>query len=345
MCAVLGFGAVVLALFVFVAVDEKVSTSGFVVAQEEYDLYAPEDGLIQEIRAHDGADVRKDDAILLLDSQQQENWKSQIEAEIKEAQAALQLKQAQCEKIAKLPLPKEFWHTRNEFAEAKQKAAYAEVELRRYRQLLDEKLTSQSDFETRQLACEIAQNELTRASERVDILDRGLEDSIKKEALADLNSAVARLERLQTDMRVCREQLERRIIRAPADGKVTLIIKRHVGERVSKGEDLVHLSAGEACRAKLVVGETHLNRIHSGQRVRLRSNVFEFMRYGYVEAHVEEVALEPYVRQSGEPVREGAYRVMARIDRTPVPLALGSTLEGHIILRHVPIWRLLLPEL
>ena len=70
-------------------------------------------------------------------------------------------------------------------------------------------------------------------------------------------------------------------------------------------------------------------------RVRLRSGAFDTLRYGYVEARVEEVALEPQAA--------GRYLVKVRVEKTPVPLTLGSTVEGDIILRRSPIWRLLFP--
>ncbi|MCC7519277.1 MAG: HlyD family efflux transporter periplasmic adaptor subunit [Verrucomicrobiae bacterium] len=342
--AVLGFGLVLVGLIAFVPVDEKVNAGGIVMAEEERFLYAPEDGILQEVKAYEGTRVAKGDLILLLDAQQQQNWKSQIEAEIKEAQAALDLKKVQLEKVNKLPLQKEFWHSRSDLAEAQQKAMHAEAELRRYTQLLGEKLTSQSEYEARKLASDMAQSELAKAKENVALLDRGLEETARKEALADLNAAAARLDRLSVDLKVCEEQIERREIRAPMDGVVTLVIKRRPGERVVRGDDLAHVSGGEPMRVKLFVGENQVHRIRIGQHVKMRSNVFEFTRFGYIHGTVKEVALEAYPRQTGEPVKEGSYLVVVHVEETPARLVLGSTVEAGIILRRVPIWKLLLPE-
>lgn len=342
--AVLGFGVVLTVLIALVPVDEKVNAHGIVVAEEERFLYAPEDGILLEVKAYEGTRVRQGDLILLLDTQQQENWKTQIAAEIKEAQAALDLKKVQLEKVNKLPLQKEFWHSRSDLAEAQQKALHAEAELRRYTQLLEEKLTSQSEYETRKLAHEVALSELSRAKENVALLDRGLEETARKEALADLNAAAARLDRLSVDLKVCEEQIARRQIRAPIDGVVTLLIKRRPGERVARGDDLAHVSGGDPTRVKLFVGENQVHRLRVGQRVRMRSNVFELMRFGYIHAKVTEVAMEAYPRQPGEPVKEGSFLVVAHVEETPARLVLGSTVEASIILRRVPIWKLLLPE-
>ena len=342
--AVLGFGIILIVLIGVVPVDERVSANGIIVSEEERYLYAPEDGILQEVKAYEGTRVKMEDPILLLDTQQQENWRIQIEAEIKESQAALDLKKVQLEKVNKMPLQKEFWHSRSELAQAQQQTLHAETELRRYTQLLEEKLTSQSEYDTRKLAYDMAQAELAKAKENVAMLDRGLEETAKKEALADLNAAGARLDRLTVDLRVCREQIERRQIRAPIDGMVTLVIKRRPGERVNRGDDLAHVSGGEPKRVKIFVGENQVHRIRIGQHVRMRSNVFEFMRFGYIHGTVTEVAMEAYPRQPGEPMKEGSYLVVAHVQETPARLVLGSTVEASIILRRVPVWKLLLPE-
>ncbi len=342
--SVLGFGIILVALIGFVPVDEKVTASGIIVSEEEHYLYAPEDGILQEVKAYEGTRVKKGDPILLLDTQQQENWKAQIGAEIKEAQAALELKKVQLEKVNKLPLQKEFWHARSELAQAQQQALHAENELRRYTQLLEEKLTSQSEYDTRKLAHDMAQAELAKAKENVAMLDRGLEETAKKEALADLNAAGARLDRLTVDLKVCMEQIIRRQVCAPMDGMVTLVIKRRPGERVNRGDDLAHISGGEPKRVKIFVGENQMHRIRVGQHVRMRSNVFEFMRFGYIHGTITEAAMEAYPRQPGEPVKEGSYLVVAHVEETPSRLVLGSTVEAYIILRRVPVWKLLLPE-
>ncbi len=341
--AVFGTGFVAVALLAFLPMDEKVPAVGVVLAEKDQYLYASDEGLIDSIQAFDGATVRRDDVILTLDSSNQTNWKSQLDAELKEANAALQLKQAQLEKIAKLPLPKEFWHARSELSEAGEKTRYAALELDRYQQLLDAKLASQSDYDARKLANDMALSELAKVRERVAILDKGLEETIKKEALAEFNTATARLERLKTDIQVCQDQVDRRKIKAPMDGRVTFLAKHRAGERVQKGEELVHLSSGEANRAQLLVGESQVYRIKPGQVVRMKSNMFEMMRFGYIEAHVDEVSLEPNSRAPADNGSEGRYRVMVKIDSSPVPLALGSSLEARIILRRVSLWRMLLP--
>lgn len=345
LAAFVGFTIAAASLVLWVPIDDKLPATGVVLAEQELYVYAPDDGIVQEIQAREGAEVKAGDLILTLDSREQENRKIQLEAELKEATAQLQLKQAQLEKVSKLPLPKEFWHARSELAEAEERARHAALEMERYEQLLNQKVASESEVSERKMKYTLAQSEIEKAKAQVEVLDQGLEATILKEALAELNSSTAHVEKLKTDIWVCDSQITRRQVRASIDGKVTLLTKRRIGEAVVKGEELAHVSRGEANRGKLFVHETQVHRIRKGQRVRMKSSVFDSLRYGYIEGHVEEVALEPSTSKSDDAVQQKTYRVMTRIDQTPVPLVLGSSLDAKIILRRKPIWKLLLPVL
>jgi len=327
------------AVLTLVPVDESVRATGTVVAEEEAYLYAPDDAVIEKVHAPEGTDVKTGDIVLTLDKHDLQNRSDQIVAELKESEAQAEFKKNALERITKLPLPKEFWHAQTELASAEQKARHAAAERERYQGLFKSGLTSETELSARKLADQLAQADLTNARDKVRVVQAGLEESITKEALADLKSGLARVERLKIDLAVCERDIDRRSLRAPVDGKVTLLLKRRTGERVAQGEELVHLSQGAATRARLSVGEPQIHRIHVGQQVQMKTPVFSPIRHGYIRGQVEEVALEPYPRQSGE----ASYRVNVRIAETPMPLVLGATLDAEIILRRVPIWRMLLP--
>ncbi len=337
------FVLVGIGVMTLVPVDEKVRATGTVVAEDELYLYAPAVGVIQEIRACEGADVKTNEVILVLDTEDLQNQHDQLLAELKEADAQAQLKRSQMEHIAKLPLPKEFWYAQTQLAAAEQKARYTAEEHARYQQLFNSKLTSESELAARQLADQLAQADLANARANVHVINTGLEQSITTEALADLNSALAHVEKLKIDLAVCEREIARRRVRSPSDGKVTLLLKRRVGERVEKGEELVHVARGAARRARLFVGEPEIHRVHVGQEVRLSTPAFNSLRYGYIDGHIVERALEADPRPTDNPDQEARYLIKVQIDHTPIPLVLGASLNAEIILRRVPIWRLFLP--
>ena len=137
----------------------------------------------------------------------------------------------------------------------------------------------------------------------------------------------------------CLAAIERCVIRAPADGIVTLLSKRRPGVKVTRGEDLAHLAHGAPVRVDIYCGENQYHRVRPGQRVLMRSNSFDALRHGYIEGTVQRVGIEPEIREDGEP----RFHVVALIEHAPQPLVLGSTVEARIIIRRTPLWRLILP--
>ena len=339
--AVISFVVVAVIVVGFVPIDEKVSANGTITAEEEIFLYAPDTGVIRSIPVTAGMSVRAGDLLVALDTPDEENQHTELEAELREASALADLKKLQLERITKLPLPKEFWHARTDLVEAEDTARHATVERQRYQELYEGKLASEVDYLQRKLREQLASADRDKARANVAVLDRGLEADILKEAAADFTATATKVERLKTDLVVCEHKIEHHRLRAPAAGQVTLLLKRRPGEGVTKGEELIHLSRGQPNRARLFVGETMIHRLRPGQSVRLRSHAFDTLRYGYVEARVEEVALEPSRQSPGEVADH--YLVTVRIEKTPAPLTLGSTVDGDIVLRRLPIWRLLLP--
>ncbi|MCG3146877.1 MAG: hypothetical protein PCFJNLEI_00311 [Verrucomicrobiae bacterium] len=334
---VAGFVIVAGVVVGFVPIDEKVSATGTIVAEAETFLYAPDTGVLKTLAVTEGATVRAGDELLVVAAPDEENRRLELAAALREAEAVAALKKVQLERITKFPLPKEFWHARAELAEAEETVRHAIVERQRYQELFATKLASEVDFDQRRLKEQLALTAREKARANVAVLDQGLAQDILTEAAAELTAATAKLERLKTDLAICENQIDQRRLRAPSAGRVTLLLKRRPGEAVVKGEELIHLASGEPNQARLFVGETMFHRVRVGQQVRLRSHAFDALRYGYVTARVEHVALEPSRDVPGR------YLVKARIEKTPLPLVLGSTVEGDIILRRLPIWRLLLP--
>lgn len=341
--ASIGFVAIATAVLILVPVDEKVHASGVVVAAEEVFVYAPSEGTITRLLVSEGTNVVAGDLLIALDTHDLETRHHQLEGELSEMLAVAELKQTQFERVMKLPLPKEFWHAQTELAAAEQRRHHAVAEEARFRKLLAGGLTSQSEYDSRALNAQMAETDSVKASNTVNVVQHGLEESIAREAVADVKSALARVARLRGDVLLCEREMERLSIRAPADGRVTLLLKRRVGEQVTKGEELVHLTRGEANYARLFVGEMQFHRIRAGQPVRLRTPLFDSLRYGLIEGRVERVALEPSPRGASATGDESRYYVEARIERSPMPLVLGSSLNGEIILDQMRLWRLLLP--
>lgn len=339
-----GCGIVILILLVFLPIDERINATGIVRAERDTYLFSPEDGILAGVVVHEGEEVKKGQAVLQLDDTTHQARLQQIEAEIKEAKATLAFQRAKLETTKKLPLPREFWHMDEDVGISREELRQKEVEYERSQELNQKGLISKQDLERSRLAVELAKAGAAKTHDKVEILDKGLEQTIMKEAQAQIQSAEAQLGTLEVERELCRQQIERCQIRSPEDGIVTLVLKRRQGQRVTRGEDIAHVSHGPATRVDLFAGETDMHRVRIGQRVVMKSRSFDALRNGYIEGRVVRVALEPERRDSAEASDPAyTYRVVAVIERTPEPLVLGSTIEGKVILQRIPLWKLLLP--
>lgn len=333
--------AVILAALAFVPFDEKVMARGVVGAEQDTHLYAPADGVLAALEVREGDRVTAGQPVLRLDDT---GWREQLqttEASLERARGELARQQAAMEATAGLPLPEEFWHTQEEISLARERIRHEQLQVKRAQELHEKGLVSRQDLESAQMALEVARSEERKVLERLHILEQGLEGKIMNEASARIAAAYGALRELEVQRDHCLAAIERCIVRAPADGTVTLLAKRRPGIKVTRGETLVHLAHGDPVRVDILCGENQYHRLRPGQRVLMRSNAFDALRHGYIEGTVQRVGIEPETSENGEP----RFRVVARIERTPQPLVLGSTVEARIIIRRTPLWRLLLPQL
>lgn len=339
---------ILVGLLLFVPIDERVQASGVVRAGRDTHLHSPEDGILKKVHVGEGESVTKGQPVVSLDELQHQSELKQIEANVEKARAELELQRLHIERTAKLPLPKEFWHMQEDLSISKERVRQSEAELNSATQLFNKGLISKQDLERMRLAWEIVKSEKDKAEEKTRILNLGLEGNILSEGNATIENARAALRAFEIERELCLEAIARCIIRAPEDGVVTLLAKTRPGERVSKGEDLVHLSHGAPTRVDIFAGESQYHKVRPGQRVYMKSNAFDTLRYGYIEGHVVRAGIEPSksAPSSGTPTGTSgaAFRVVAEVDYTPQDLVIGSTVEAKIITQRVPLWRLLLPQ-
>lgn len=333
-----------LGLLVFVPVDERVMATGRVRAERDSKLFSPEDGILKSIEVWEGGHVRKGDPVLRLDDTLHRAELKQIEANLGKARSELETQKARLERTAQLPLPKEFWHLQEELGVARERIRQSMVEYERSEQLEKQGLISRQEVERARLSVEIARADEMKNQEKMKILEKGFESSILEEAGAEIQTARAEVHALDVERQLRIESIERCVIRAPEDGVVTLLNKRRPGERVQRGDDLAHLAHGAANRVDIFAGENQFYRIRPGQHVLMKSKAFDTLRHGYIEGQITQVGIEPESLEEKGGEGSAAYRVIARIERAPVELSIGSSVEARIILQRVPLWKLLLPE-
>lgn len=335
------FVLVVVFVLGFIEMDEKVRAKGVVAARDDEIVFAAEDGSVAEVRHWEGQTVKKGDVILLLDTTDLERQRLQLQNQLAELKAERQLKLIKLETTRKNPLPKEFLGVESELARAQFNFEYQQDRLKKLEELQKQGYASEDAIQTQRLATKTAADELEKAKEKFKIIGEGYKTQIIKDAEAEaelLQTKVDNVTRLIADLE---KQIERRLIRSPATGEITMLTKRHVGQPVQRGERLAHISSSKAVEVKLFVRQVGVNRVEPNQEVRIRSSVYNWQRYGLAHGTVRFVSPEPTIEGGGPIPDEHHYLVVANVHETPQPLPLGSTVNAEIVVRTAPVWKLL----
>lgn len=326
----------------FVPMDEKIRAEGVVGARDDEIVFAVEDGTVAEVKRFEGAQVKKGDLILQLDTTDLERQRLQLQNQLAEMKAEHQLKLTKLETTKKNPLPKEFLGADAELSRAQSGYTYQLDRLKKLEELRKQGYASDDAIQTQQLATKAAEDELAKAREKFKIVTEGYSGQIIKDAEAEADLIQTKIENLKRLLADVESQIERRQIKANADGVVTLVSKRHMGEPIKRGEHLVHISSSSAVEVKLFVKQIGVNRIVPNQEVLIRSSVYNWQRYGLAKGSVKFISPEPMSEGGGSPIPgEHRYLVVANVNSTPQPLPLGSAVSGEIIVRTEPVWKLL----
>ena len=178
-------------------------------------------------------------------------------------------------------------------------------------------LRGKAEVEKTRSAADALQLEVSRLEK-----DQGAKATDREARIESLKRQVALLEGDAATRRATTERLQheidRRLVRAPASGKLGEIAELRVGSVVSEGAKLgAVLPAGELRVVAEFLPSAALGRIRPGQAARLRLEGFPWTEYGGVRATVANVASEP---------RDGRVRVELTINADPsssIPMQHG----------------------
>lgn len=235
----------------------------------------------------------------------------------------------------------------------------------RFEQGYRDGLFSLTDFETRRLNFQGAQNKVVAAENKLDIARQELVNarielnSVQAEytkeiakARSDRSSAVSALangdyERSQLANKIGNVNVRRAqyVLRAPQDGFVVQALKAGIGETIKEGESVVTLQPSEPRKAvELFVRPMDIPLIERGREVRIQFDGWPALQFtGWPSISVGtfsgKVAVIDMVNSPN-----GQYRILVtpNIDKDdpdwPEQLRLGSGVYGWVMLNDVPVW-------
>jgi membrane fusion protein (multidrug efflux system) len=222
---------------------------------------------------------------------------------------------------------------RAHYREAEAAAQFAQAESERLRKMYNAGVVAELDLNR-----SVADSQQRRAA--ADSLRYGVV-RLEGEQLTRTNERKAHIEQLTSELNKLRsdkatagvtiqrleEEVDRRWIRAPVDGKLGEVAPLRIGMVVHEGEKLAAVvPAGKLRVVANFDPPAALGRIRPGQRARLRLEGFPWAQYGSVAATITNVASE---------IRDGSIRVELALDahsdsRIPLQHGLPGSVEVEI---------------
>jgi len=334
--------AIIVALC-FVRIDEHYICRGIIRPADDLTVYAPEDGVLEEVLIREDQFVEAGQPLFRLDTFDLRQRRALLEAEQRELQAQLALQEKHVRTVAETTLPE--WLR---FSEIDSRRSQNIVEYRRQVLGMLDRLQSgglisriehdRAKFELEQAEADLERNQVKESSVSPDYIKSALD-----EARAQTEVTRARLENLATDFALLDEQLERRVLTAAQPGTVTLVLTREPGQKVAQGQELAQLATSKALELHLYGGERNVHKVRPGMRVQFASETFSPWTEGYCFATVELVSPDSdlAVREALGDGRHAQYFLKARVNETPAPLKLGATVRAEVLMGRSSIFKVL----
>jgi multidrug resistance efflux pump len=222
---------------------------------------------------------------------------------------------------------------RAHYREAEAAAQFAQAEVERLQKMYNAGVVAELDLNRSVADAQqrrAAADSLKYAVERLE----GEQRTRTNERRAHIEQLTSELHRLRGDQATAgvtlqrlEEEVDRRYIRAPVDGKLGEVAPLRVGAVVHEGDKLAAvIPSGKLRVVANFDPPAALGRIRPGQHARLRLEGFPWAQYGSVSATITNVASE---------IRDGSIRVEMAIDpnsssRIPLQHGLPGSVEVQI---------------
>jgi len=261
-----GIAAATLAILFLVHLQLRIAGPFTVLPEENADVRAAVEGIVQEIRVHEGDRVKAGDVIARLADKDLRAELLKTEAQVREAAANFRKLRAgtTAESLAVATAA---------VSKAQDAAKFAQGKLARSRQLIERQALSPQEFEAAQEQAAAADNDLAETRSQLKVLQRGNRPE-------EIEAARAQLDRLEAQQHFLETQLELLDVVSPASGVVATPareLKEMVGQFVAKGALLAKVYAVKTVTAQIVITEKEIGDVHEGQEVLLKSRAYPDM--------------------------------------------------------------------
>ena len=370
-------GAVVLAVAALGATlvlgeyTRKVQVAGVLVPDRGVvRLTAPQDAVLAESRAVEGAAVRAGDILFVLSldrSAASGDTQLAVQRTLDERERSLRDSQAQQQQLLEAQqvalarrltdLQRDLAAIDGEATVLAQRVALAADTLARYESLQRENFVSQAQVQARAEDVLGLKAQAQALQRQRGVLAREISAALALQRELPLQHAARRSEldreRAELEQLGAESEARRRlVVRAPFDGVVSALVAQP-GQPVSPAVPLATLvPSGSRLQAHLYAPSSAVGFLRSAQPVLLRYDAFPYQKFGLQRGRIEAVSLTPMSAQelAAQPwaaaAREPMYRIEVTLERQEMPLASGARalVPGMQLEADVPIERRRLGE-
>ena len=327
--------AVVLILTIgFVPIEESYHATGRVRPASDRELLA-ETNLVKDVRpeVHIGDHVTTGTILMRFRLPDLEMQIETTESELDNLRAELGLLKSQTLAREKMPLPKELWEMSQQLAKSEANVEYFKSQMKRAQTLAKQGVASDQEVEKARLQYEQAKIEHERLNQRVGLVDEGYGNTLVAEAKARENLTSTKIRGTETKLNRLRSELARlSVLKAPVSGIILDLPHKDTIGRIMDGETLAVMSVGDSKLVEIYGAQKNIDRVEVGQVVRMRSKVWDTLKFGDAEGRVVLISLMRRPELGGQS-QERFYTILATVEKEPKDLPLDSQVQAQIVLK------------
>jgi HlyD family secretion protein len=222
---------------------EAVYASGFVVSEQEYQVFSLADGIIAEIRAKEGTRVKKGDVLFGIESTQQA------------ARYAMAKEAYQQARQNAGPVLRELEAA---FASAQTKMQFDSVNFMRFQNLLKSGATTRLEYDKAEIQYKGSRNDFI---------------AIKNRLTKTRNEVELAISNAYNQLKIAEEESGHYLIRSEIDGMVFKVMKEK-GELVRRSEAIAVVGRPNRYLLKLTIDELDVQRVKEGQDVMVKIDAY-----------------------------------------------------------------------
>ncbi|HQS68228.1 MAG TPA: HlyD family secretion protein, partial [Novosphingobium sp.] len=267
-------------------------------------------GLITTVNVRDSQHVKAGDVLFTIDP-------STFNASIRQADAEIATAQARVTALAADVAAKAA-----DVAAAQDDLALAQANYAREKALMDKGFNTRARMDAAGHAVAVARDRIVAIKASVAQARAELASGAQ---VPGVNPAIAAA---QANRAKALLDVERTVVRAPADGVVTQLTRLQVGQMVFPGAPLVSIVRDGSARVEANFKETDLNHMRPGQRAEIEIDAYPGMK---LTGHVESIGAGTGSEFSMLPAQNATGNWVKVIQRVPVRIAIDSRADRPLI--------------